>query len=293
MSFLGHPQYHLIRFLNQQAMENLPLRDYFRNYIVVEARFSHPDEVKFPGIPQNVDDTTTIYPKSGNGVMTGYEFLLAKNLGCELKNVHAMVIPFKTESEIATPYKKAAAGGGGASDILTENFVNSLKTEDIKSVNDYKEYAPFMEIVNRVQAERRKHSKKTFENAFYKLLGNAGYGLISQGLGGKRKFDIKTNDMTIMNAGLFSNPVLASSVTGLIRSVITESMNNINYLGGRVISVTTDGFITDLENLEEKLLTLDLEKTVLLRYYRLIRKVLSGNSSAFELKHTESKGLIT
>lgn len=88
------------------------------------------------------------------------------------------------------------------------------------------------------------------------------YGLISQGLGGKRKFDIKANDMAVMKGGEFSNPVLASSVTGFIRAVISETLNNIHEMGGYVISVTTDGFITNIDNLEERLLKLEYKKTV-------------------------------
>jgi hypothetical protein len=125
------------------------------------------------------------------------------------------------------------------------------------------------------------------------LLGNAGYGLICQGLGSKRKYDIKTKGMATMTAGEFSNPVLASSITGLIRSVITETLNNIHYMGGRVISVTTDGFITDVEELEEKLLTLDLERITLLKYYRILRKKLSGDPAAYELKKKEDKGILS
>jgi len=59
-----------------------------------------------------------------------------------------------------------------------------------------------------------------------------------------------------------------------------------------VVSVTTDGFITDLENLETKLLFLPEEYTTLLRKYRAIRTDLSGVSDALEVK-SDGKGIIS
>jgi hypothetical protein len=79
-------------------------------------------------------------------------------------------------------------------------------------------------------------------------------------------------------------------------------LNNIHLLGGKVISVTTDGFITDLEDLENKILTLDSSKRQCLMLYRLIRKDLTYtkteselifNESALEIKCIESVGIIS
>jgi hypothetical protein len=46
-----------------------------------------------------------------------------------------------------------------------------------------------------------------------------------------------------------SNPIIAYWTT--IRSVIGECLNRIHTVGGRVVTVTTEGLITDLTNLEE------------------------------------------
>jgi signal recognition particle subunit SEC65 len=293
MSLLGHPKYHAVNVHRDKAVEKFTVKDFFRNYISVEARFKHPKEVKYPGIPQNVDDTTTIFPKSGKSFMTGFEYLLAKNLGCKFEKVTLTAVPFLT-------LELNELSGGLANDEKFERklayaakFERDLMEENVGCLLDYSKDAPFIEIVKRIQAKRRQYDKKTFENLFYKLLGNTGYGLISQGLGGKRKFDIKTNDMAVMTAGIFSNPVLAASITGFIRSVIAETLNNIKDLGGRVISVTTDGFITDIQDLEEKLLKLDFQKTMMFRCYRVIRKELSNNPEAYELKHVEREGIIS
>ena len=58
------------------------------------------------------------------------------------------------------------------------------------------------------------------------------------------------------------------------------------------MSVTTDGFITDIEDLEMKLLKLPTNETILLRKYREIRKELSGSPDALETK-SDGKGVIS
>lgn len=54
-------------------------------------------------------------------------------------------------------------------------------------------------------------------------------------------------------------------------------------MGGKVVSVTTDGFITDVENLEAKMSNA-LKKSVLMNEYQGIRAELSGERAGLELK---------
>jgi hypothetical protein len=62
-------------------------------------------------------------------------------------------------------------------------------------------------------------------------------------------------------------------------------------LGGQVVSATTDGFITDINDLEYKILSSQLTCT-LLKEYRVIRNELSGDASSLELK-SSGKGIIS
>ena len=191
MCTLGHPLYNRLNVLDKKAFEKLTTRDFFRHYMAIEADFIYLDNVKYPGIPLNVDDTTTIYPKTGKkAFMTGFEYLEAKNRGCTFDKITAVLIPYETTSE---------AGQGLKS--VNENFENSLKDVNVQSIREYSNRAPFMEIEKRIQAKRGEYKKGTFGNLFEKLLGNAGFGLISEGLGGKRKFDIKTKGMVVMTGG--------------------------------------------------------------------------------------------
>jgi len=60
-------------------------------------------------------------------------------------------------------------------------------------------------------------------------------------------------------------------------------LHAISTQGGMVVSVTTDGFITNIENLEER-----ISNQFLLSEYKKIRYELSNDNTALELK---SKGL--
>jgi hypothetical protein len=83
-----------------------------------------------------------------------------------------------------------------------------------------------------------------------------------------------------------TNPLIASWTTGFIRSILGECLDTIQHLGGKVISVTTDGFITDIDELECKLST-----NFLLQEYKKIRMELSGVSTGLELK-SRGRGII-
>jgi hypothetical protein len=55
--------------------------------------------------------------------------------------------------------------------------------------------------------------------------------------------------------------------------------------GGKVVSVTTDGFITDITDMESKLLALKPNKIPLLLLYRDLRYDLSESKDSLEVKH--------
>jgi hypothetical protein len=100
-----------------------------------------------------------------------------------------------------------------------------------------------------------------------------------RGISNKKSFYSLTGKNFRVSATELSNPILASWITAFIRSVIGECLHNIKTLGGKIVSVTTDGFITNLENLEELLLTLPIEDTILLRKYRSLRVELTDGKT--------------
>jgi hypothetical protein len=72
-------------------------------------------------------------------------------------------------------------------------------------------------------------------------------------------------------------------------------LDNVKRLGGKVVSATTDGFITNISDLEERILELPEGKTPLLRMFKKLRSELNEDPNvdmALELKN-ESKGILS
>ena len=233
-------------------------------YLIVNCDFEFPDTVKYPSIPCFVDNTTTVYPLRGSAYLTGPEFLLAKRQGCV----------FKIRSVFYTPPKeKVKISGSG-----------DKKIEVIK---------PFYRIIKDIQRLRRGFPKGSVNNLLYKEMGNSIYGNVVRGISNKKSFDSLTGKMFRVTGTHLSNPILASWTTAFIRSVIGECLHNIQKIGGKVVSVTTDGFITDIADLESKLLKLlPAEDTILLQKYKQIRCDLSNNNEALETK-SGGKGILS
>lgn len=271
MSILGNPDYNLISAISNDGVHKLKDCDFLLSYMVLDVEFEFPCSVKYPCIPTRVDDNIDIYPLTGRSVITGSEYLVARNMGCRLTVLDGLVVPFKKSEESTDP----------------------------KSLNDEFDIlydTPFRNIIQDLQAKRRREAKKSFHNLMYKQIGNSIYGQVSMGLSGKRRFDIKTQTFVRVHGGSLSNPLLASYITGFTRALIGECLQNINDLGGVVVSATTDGFITNLEGLEEKLLT--LPNVQCLRLFRSVRTLLTSideepNPSALEVKNIEDQSLLS
>ena len=227
----------------------------------MKVRFKFPPNVKYPSIPCYLDQSTTVYPLEGEGLITGPEYILARNQGCSLKILHGVCIPFYVSRK------------------------GNCEREPIY-------YAPYYDIIQKIQALRRKYVKGTLQNYLYKEIGNSIYGNIVRGISTKKLYDVKTNSMKNLTANELSNPILGSYTTAIVRSVIGESLHLTHELGGKIVSVTTDGFITDIADLELKMMELPKEKRPLLELFRKIRSKLSDSSEAYELKNSGS-GIIS
>lgn len=149
---------------------------------------------------------------------------------------------------------------------------------------------PFADVIKHLQAQRRLHAKDTLLNLLYKQLANGLYGLIVRGISDKRKYDIKSGRYVRMEAGELSNPILASWITGFIRSIIGECLHVGDKLKGRVVSVTTDGFITDIPEMEKEIIKYHEQNPniySLVNQFKHLRKWVdvNGVDTALELKH--------
>ena len=141
----------------------------------------------------------------------------------------------------------------------------------------------FEEFTRMIQRLRQEYPKKSLEEVMVKEIGNSLYGKLAQGLRDKTAFDTATGKNNKIGPSAVTNPYMAAHTTGLIRAVCGELLHRIPS-HRTVVSVTTDGFLTDAP-LEE------LDQTgPLCRRYQALCQRLHGDESGesvpmLELKH--------
>lgn len=271
MSQLGQPNYLELKEINQSELESLEDVDIFNRYLVLHVNFKFPDYVKYPHIACNVDKTVDTYPLNGVSVITGYDYLLAKKLNAQINLIRGVVIPFKP--------------------LLDE--IGAVKEKNALGMR------PFFDIIMDLQAKRKSYRKGSAKERWYKDMANTLYGLTCQGLSRKKSYDILTNSMKVVRGSFLTNPFIASYITSFARCTLAECMNNVHTMGHKVVSATTDGFITNMDDMEEKLMNnfvcnlenmeskivknTALDSTFLLAY-RNARTELGHEASAWEIK---------
>ena len=248
MSMAGHPDYENCKRLTIAALESMSNEEILFSYLIINADFEFPKGTKYPSIPCYVDENCTVYPLRGSSILTGAEYLLARSQNCVMNISDIYLTPFKTV--------------------------------------EYKDRKPFASIVKIVQEQRREHLKGTISNMIYKEIGNGIYGSVVRGIGNKRKFDIKSKGVIRMVGDELTNPLIASWTTAFIRSIIGECLHSIQELNGLVVSVTTDGFITNVKDLESK-----ISDKYLFTEFKKIRMGLSENGEGLEVK-SSGRGII-
>lgn len=101
----------------------------------------------------------------------------------------------------------------------------------------------FETFVTKIRDHRLSHKAKSFLERLWKEIGNSLYGKQAQGLRGKNGFDVESGLSEPLPYTALTNPFYSAYVTGLARAVLGEMLASIDEKH-KVISVTTDGFIT-------------------------------------------------
>ena len=125
-------------------------------------------------------------------------------------------------------------------------------------------FEPFVRLVRQ---KRNSYPKKSFEELLWKEIGNSLYGKTGQGLKERTAFDTTSGLSKKIPPSAITNPYMASHTTGFIRAVISEILASIPS-NRSVISVTTDGFLTDATEAE-----LDLTGPVCSRFNQLCQLI--------------------
>lgn len=176
--------------------------------------FRFPDTVRYPCLPVRTDQYGLFFPLTGESWATAPEIALALSLGAEITIQHGIIIPWRQ-------YKSDNA---------------SSPTEPACSV--------FLPFVQQVRENRNRHDKGSLEEKFWKEIGNSLYGKLAQGLHAKTAFDTARGLNSPLPPSSVTQPFFAAHVTGFVRAVVGELMNALPP-NAIVVSVTTDGFLTD------------------------------------------------
>jgi hypothetical protein len=146
-----------------------------------------------------------IYPLSGVTHCTAYELTLAKRIGAELEIISGLIIPPVIHQE----------------EPVLKRFVKDIRLE------------------------RAKHAKGSLYNSFYKLIGNALYVRFALGVSPKQYFNSRTGGHDQGVRDVNTNPYFAALTTGFIRTALGELAYELTTRGHIVVSMTTDGLLTD------------------------------------------------
>lgn len=194
--------------------------------IMANVSFKFPDGVKYPCLPVNIEGVP-VFLKSSEGIsgvyVCGPELYLALRLGAEI-TVHR---GFKARA-------RTDADG---------NIQYSLRSAVKQLVNDRQE-------------AKHMFGKGSLEELILKLFVNGAYGKVAQSVKRRSRWSAFHDEMEEIGISPITSGGFAAMITSIIRAVLLAAQNQIDALGHKVYSVTTDGFISDIP--EDELRQLDL-----------------------------------
>lgn len=220
--------------------------------------FRFPDNVKYPCIPVNVGGRL-ICPRSSDGYdvvyAAGPEVYLALKLGAYVKCERGFLLNPLLRTDGTPSYSLS---------VVLQGLVSDRKTA------------------------KELFGNKSLEQEILKILVNSIYGKNAQNVVNKTRWNSYKQMMEAMGDSAITNPVSASLTTSYVRALLFATMNEAHEKGYKVYSVTTDGFIADIPNVDT-LENFDLYGFVpLTRNARLF--LTSGDSDRiWEIKHSQEE----
>ena len=243
----------LIDFENPRP--SLNVEDYLGHvagYALVE--FEHPPTTRFPVFAVSRGGKGLIFPLKGVAYATAPEIQAATDLGCTIKIKWGLVYPWlrRAGDEILD---------GAPQTRLFGTFVKAAR-----------------ELRN--QLKKAAKGRDSLEEQAAKLYVNSLYGKICQSLRPKNVFDTRKVASVRLKPSPITNPAIGAHVTGFIRAILAEILNRIPS-HRRVVSVTTDGFLSDINEQE---IAACLTGPLCQRFQALCARILPG-SNMLEVKH--------
>ncbi|MGM4912791.1 DNA polymerase [Rhizobium sp. 768_B6_N1_8] len=157
-------------------------------------------------------------------------------------------LPVRTSNGIVFP-RKGNSKCAAPELFLAKQLGAKLRLRRGVIVPTDKEIRVFRDFIQTSVRNRNQHAKRTFDNLFWKEIGNSTYGKTAQGLRKKRVYDLQEDDMRNLPESKITQPYFASFITSYTRAVLGEMLNSFS-ARTQVFSVTTDGFLSNADDEE-------------------------------------------
>lgn len=93
---LGDPNYDLARRISPSEIKVMTDNELLYSYTTIEVEnYRFPGSINYPSIPCYSDEVTTVYPLTGKAILTGSEYIAARNQGCNMDLRGGTLIPFR------------------------------------------------------------------------------------------------------------------------------------------------------------------------------------------------------
>ena len=216
--------------------------------------FKFPDDVRYPCIPVTVNGSM-IFPKTNEGYGSVYatapELYLSLMLGADI-----------TVKRLFTANPKFLSDG---------SVSHSL-------------FAVVKQFVNDRDLAKKWFGVKSLADLLLKEAVNSSYGKTAQDVIDKSSWSARKEMMVDIGGSPITSPYHATMTTAGVRCVLLSAMNQLESLGYKVYSVTTDGFISDAP--EDVLVNLDLYGFT--AKFQSARTALVGDPTMWAVKHQQN-----
>jgi hypothetical protein len=182
-----------------------------------------------------------------------------------VRSGNGLIFPLEGVTTIASPELKLALDMG-ANITIKRGLVIPWKSE----------VRPFELFSKSVRDMRLSNEKGSVDEQTWKEIGNSLYGKTAQGLRPRRVFDGRSSESRLLPPCEVTQPFLAAYITSLVRAVISEMLHRIPD-DKTVVSVTTDGFITDAVDIDQS--------GPLCQIFSELRERISDDPAILEVKH--------
>lgn len=200
-----------------RCLQNYNVYEPYKLIFADVREFEFPDDVLYPCIGVRCEDGFMVYPRRYRDYIrslrvAGPDLFLALQLEAKIK-VNQLIILRPLIREDGTISR-------------SESYVMRGLLEDRALCKDI-------------------FGKGSLPEQVLKTIANSTYGKIAQNVVPKNRYNARHDDYERIGSSAITNPVNACYITSLIRCSLLAAQNQLQSLGYRVFSVTTDGFISD------------------------------------------------